>query len=237
MVKQKIKKCPPGVFCIENMSILIIFILLAIILYYVYSTYKQGNKSNNNNQVSHQNKVSDIVSLQVPQTMTEESSYFVRPEPGIINTYVEKDILYNPYTPPLKENPFYTMLISPFSRGRGIKQVVGGAVPINIPTSHYDLSYKQTGILTKPNSNGDSTILPLFGRPLHSNRNKWQYYTMSDKNNMVKLPVSKGGRSCTDQVVGCDELYNGDNVYVECYGDVFNVTVYENEQPRYIPYV
>ena len=29
------------------------------------------------------------------------------------------------------------------------------------------------------------------GKTLYSNRQKWQYYTMSDKNNSVKLPVVK----------------------------------------------
>ena len=37
-----------------------------------------------------------------------------------------------------------------------------------------------------------------MGRPTHSNRSKWQYYTMSDSNNIVKLPVSRGGKSGTE---------------------------------------
>ena len=75
-----------------------------------------------------------------------------------------------------------------------------------------------------------------MGRPLYTNRNKWQYYTMSDKNNSVKLPVSKNGRSAT-QEYGVDELYNGDVVYVEGYNDAFKVTIYDNNQPQYIPYL
>ena len=84
--------------------------------------------------------------------------------------------------------------------------------------------------------NGEETILPLMARPLYSNRQKWQYYTISDKNNMVKLPISKSGRSCTNDY-GCDELFNGDNVYVEGYNDTFKVTVYENNTPEYIPFI
>jgi len=75
-----------------------------------------------------------------------------------------------------------------------------------------------------------------MGRQLHSNRNKWQYYTMSDKNNSVKLPVSKNGRSAT-QEYGVDELFNSDSIYVEGYNDAFKVTIYDNNQPQYIPYV
>ena len=80
------------------------------------------------------------------------------------------------------------------------------------------------------------TILPLFGRPLYSNRDKWQYYTMNDKSHAIKLPISQNGKSCTSET-GCNSLYNGDNVYVEGYNDVFNVTVYENNAIQYIPIV
>ena len=107
-------------------------------------------------------------------------------------------------------------------------------VPINIKTQGFNSNYSQIGILTR---NDDSeTILPLIGRPLHSSRNKWQYYTMSDKNNSVKLPVSKNGRSAT-QEYGVDELFNSDSIYVEGYNDAFKVTVYDNNQPEYIPYI
>ena len=67
-------------------------------------------------------------------------------------------------------------------------------------------------------------------------KRQWQYYTMSDKNNSVKLPVSKNGRSAT-QEYGVDELFNGDTVYVEGYNDSFRVTVYDNNLPQYIPFV
>ena len=75
-----------------------------------------------------------------------------------------------------------------------------------------------------------------MGRPLHVNRNKWQYYTMSDKNNSVKLPISVKGKSCTTEY-GCDCLFNGDSVYVEGYNDAFKVTMYDNDSPQYIPFL
>ena len=54
--------------------------------------------------------------------------------------------------------------------------------------------------------------------------------------NAIKLPMSKNGRSCTSEY-GCDELMNGDTVYVEGYKDAFKVTIYENSSPQYIPYL
>ena len=75
-----------------------------------------------------------------------------------------------------------------------------------------------------------------MGRPLFTNRDKWNFYTMTDKNNMIKLPITHKGRSCTNEY-GCDNMYNGDTVYVEGYNDAFNVTMYDNNTMRYIPYL
>ena len=130
-----------------------------------------------------------------------------------------KSVLLNPYTPPLRNTTF-------FSSNWGI--------PINVPTRSFDTSYRQVGILTRVN--GVETILPLMGRPLFANRSKWQYYTMSDKNNSVKLPVSRNGKSCTNEY-GCDTLFNGDTIYAEGYNDAFKVTMYDNDRPRYIPFI
>ena len=54
------------------------------------------------------------------------------------------------------------------------------------------------------------------------------------KNQAIKLPVTNAGRSCTSEY-GCDNLYNGDTVYVEGYNDAFKVTMYDNNTIRYIP--
>ena len=59
---------------------------------------------------------------------------------------------------------------------------------------------------------------------------------MSEQNNMVKLPISNKGRSCTNEY-GCDNLYNGDDVYIQGYNDLFKVTLYNNYLPQYIPYI
>lgn len=128
-------------------------------------------------------------------------------------------VLLNPYAPPLRDTSFFR---SSFG------------IPINIQTRGLNTAYRQVGILTR--INGAETILAVMGRPLHVNRNKWQYYTMSDKNNSVKLPISLKGKSCTNEY-GCDCLFNGDSVYVEGYNDAFKVTMYDNDNPRYIPFL
>jgi hypothetical protein len=68
-------------------------------------------------------------------------------------------------------------------------------------------------------------------------RDKWQYYTISNTGFMnTKLPVYINGKNCIGEY-GCDILNNGDNVYVEGYNTTFRVTIYENSQFRYIPYL
>jgi hypothetical protein len=52
----------------------------------------------------------------------------------------------------------------------------------------------------------------------------------------TRLPISLNGKSCSGEY-GCNDLYNGDNVYVEGYKDTFTVTLYENGTFRYIPYL
>ena len=108
---------------------------------------------------------------------------------------------------------------------------------INVPTRGEPPSYQQVGILTQNKSGtNDNLILPLMGRRLMMGRDKWQYYAMSDRNNNIKLPISQNGKSCTNEY-GCNSLCNGDIVFVEGYNDAFKVTIYENNIPRYIPYI
>jgi hypothetical protein len=110
-------------------------------------------------------------------------------------------------------------------------------IPVNVQTRGTNMSYQQVGILTRANNNGQDMILPLMGRRLMTGRDKWQYYTISNTGNMnTKLPVSLNGKSCTGEY-GCDDINNGDNVYVEGYNDTFRVTMYENSLFNYIPYL
>lgn len=153
----------------------------------------------------------------------EEKKNFMQNMP-FIHTMMHSNILQNPFSPPLKQNRYFDTASSD----------IRGGVPINVPTRGFRDEYKQVGILTR--DMGKETILPIMGRRLYTNNSKWQYYTMTDKSNSIRLPMSHNGKSCTSEY-GCDELMNGDVVYVEGYKDAFKVTIYENSAPRYIPYL
>jgi hypothetical protein len=137
---------------------------------------------------------------------------------------IDKDVLLDPYEGPLRDDKLFPNL-----------NIYSSRQPINIATQSFDTSYRQIGILTRLD-NTKPNILPLMGRPLITNRDKWNFYTMSDKTNMIKLPIQYKGRKCMTGV-GCDNLYTGDVVYVDGYDAEFKVTTYENDTLKYIPYI
>ena len=199
------KKCPPGVICIENITMIFLFILLFIICYLVYANYFKINLYN-------QEKI-----IIKEEGNERNSGWFSRPNYSYTN--LPGDVLMNPYVPPLRDERYIMNDMS----------FIPGRVPINVSTNvgAVDTSYRQVGILT-PVNGSNNKILPLMGRPLFVNRDKWQYYTMSDQNNSIKLPISRKGRSCTNEY-GCDKIYNGDSIYVEGYKEAFSVTIYDND--------
>lgn len=184
------KRCPPGVICFENITIVIIIILLCSILLYVHFT--SGKKVN------------------IRENIIQNNS---------------EEMQLNPYGPPLQDDP-YMPPRPPLRRGL--------VMPINVPTQPFDPVYRQVGILTR--IKGKETILPLMGRPVLANRDKWNFYTTNDKTNSITLPITYKGRSCTSEY-GCDNLYSGDVVFVDGYNDAFRVTAYDNQVLRYIPFI
>lgn len=201
------KRCPPGVICIENITIifLILILCLAGFVWYKFGNYNTGTKETQ--------QYINVLNPTIPKFNTVFSTN-------------PRNILMNPFTAPLKNENY-------FPRDGGDPR----GIPININTRGFDTNYRQVGILTRNvQVQGEEVILAVMGRPLYSNRSKWQYYTMNDKSNAIKLPMSHNGRSCTNEY-GCDELMSGDTVYVEGYNDAFKVTIYENSQPRYIPFL
>lgn len=217
-----VKKCPPGILCIENYTLLFFGLLIIAILYFMNIKYNQNlttkqscgcNKmscTTCNTHINHINHINNKPSDLIP---------FL----GNSHNNRENDVLLNPYSAPLRDDRIYNNT-----------NYNGPKIPINVPTQSVNSAYRQIGILSR--INGQETILPLMGRPLFSNRDKWNFYTMNDKNGMIKLPITFRNKSCTSSQ-GCDNLYNGDTVFVEGYSDTFRVTIYDNNSMEYIPYL
>ena len=216
------KYCPPGVFCIENYTIFTIFCILIVALASIFMR-------NPNNRVIEKDKVMEINHMD-----TMMSSPFVRANPRFSYNDNSGDILLNPYSPPVNDERYIIPSRDLRNQSLGLGVDVGvDLVRRSIIKKKFDASYRQVGILTS--LNGKEQILALMGRPLITNRDNWQYYTMSEKNN-IKLPVSVKGKSCMNEY-GCDKIYDGDSVYVEGYSNIFRATIYDNDVMRYLPFV
>jgi hypothetical protein len=154
--------------------------------------------------------------------------------------------LNNRLLPPLSRNQYVDPngLVEVSNQPRQ-RQQQRMAMPINIETRGSGGDFQQVGILSKneimedaktPGNNTDSSILPLYGKPIHRGASKWLYYTETDKFNPIKVPISLNGRDCTDDN-GCDELYDGSEVSIPSYNGNFKVKIYKFNKPRYIPFI
>jgi hypothetical protein len=208
------KKCPPGVICVENVTLFLLFIILLVVIFFIYANTKQKIIVNDTDHITIENKRDNLFNSFLPSWPY---------------TNAPKDVLLNPYDAPYKDERYFIGQRLPIN-----------AVPINVQTNigatPSDTSYRQMGIMTPLNGASKDNILPLMGRPLFTNRDKWQYYTISNQHNNVKLPISFKGKSALNDY-GVDQIFAGDTVYVEGYNDAFKVTVYENDTIRYLPFM
>ena len=252
------KKCIPGVLCVENMTLFIVFLLLLFSLFFFFTV---------NRDPSLQTHLS-FPKFYSTQTTIENSGQSMMFPSSLSLGLAKPDIFNDPYYPPLKDNigsgVYYPRN---FTDVRGLPYVVPSVVsssvygvsntpvvnniplvsniplvrntlvaPINIETQRTGGSYGQVGILTRQLSSTPDMILPLFGRNLFSNRNKWQYYTVSNTGQISsKLPVRVNGKDGMSEY-GVDELMCGDTVYVEGYKDTFLATIYDSRGISYLPY-
>ena len=213
-LKLNVKKrlCPKGVICFEDVTFYFIIACIAIGGYYLYKNMNH-NHNHNHNHINHNmsNQANLVKTFLAPDNLSPSFHTDTVHEP--------KDVLLNPYTPPLKDsnyNVHYNSMRNSMNRSA---------------------KFRQIGLMTPQNSNSNSNRngpVPLMGKPLHSNRNKWQYYTMSDQYNSVKLPISVKGKSGMSEY-GCDELYNGDTVYIDGIKEIYVVTMYDNDHLQYLP--
>jgi hypothetical protein len=104
--------------------------------------------------------------------------------------------------------------------------------PKELPSYDNNREYQQVGILTS-NDNNEPIILPLFSKRANNHRDRWNYYTTTDKNTMLRLPISHDNMKCDDDI-GCNEIYDGNTLYIEMYkGKTFTATIYKKQAPSY----
>ena len=244
-----VRKCPPGVFCFENITLVVVAVIMVTLGIYAHSRFFGGGGGHgphgHHGYGHHGHHGHGGVLLESTDPLSNSLDF------GIGGPSSSQDVLLNPYVPPLRDNSVGATRPNYDIRG-GVETIHyggmdggggGGAsgVRVNVPTRSVDTTYRQVGILTRGSGSGGSghasqeTILPLIGRPLFTNRDKWQFYSLSDKNNAIKLPVIINGKSGTGEY-GCNNVSTGDTIYVEGYNDAFRVTAYDSASLRYLPF-
>jgi hypothetical protein len=124
--------------------------------------------------------------------------------------------------------PYRSWFTTPDLRGAIVPP---GAIPINIPTRYYPESFQQMGLLKMADK-----LLPLYGRRNGTSTDRYNYYTRTDTYNPVQIPISYQRKNCMD-VIGCQELFGGEEIKVHGLDAVAAVEVYKYDAPRYIPSV
>lgn len=212
--------CPPGVWCMDTGMLIAAFLLFAVLVFVGFQIHR--------NQILQK---PTIVVVPSPPVATVATIATAAPTVPVI----PQDPRFAPLSPERSyESP-------PDLRGFPTPPIYAGnpAIPINQPTRGVPDQFQQIGVLTAPGGTETSgtptrTILPLFGRKLISNRDRWNYYTRTDGMNPVQVPLEYKRRKCDDDV-GCDEIMEGETVSVPIMGQSYVANVYRYSVPRYIP--
>ena len=211
------RRCPPGVICLENISLTIIILIVAVIGFLLF---RQNSVQLNTNE---------RITIKQPQPPNNVGIFSYPNFP--YNNFPAENVLLNPYSAPFKDERYLVPSLD-------IRPIPINSVPINVSTNigAVDTTYRQLGILKPLNGTNKDSILPLMGRPLFTSRQKFQYYTISNQHNNVKLPISVAGRSALNEY-GVDELFSGDTVFIDGLDGTFSVTIYENSTIKYLPFL
>lgn len=201
------KKCIPGLFCIENMTMFLLFVVSIILVYLYYANVAKPGKSGagiSSSVVMVSGPPLANIAMD-PQRLSSWSGPLPPPE-GPASMYEEASIRHSL------------------------------PIPTPVATRGYPSNYSPIGVLARTTGSGDM-VMPLMGRPSVTGRNNYQYYTMTTTGNLnTRLPVSVNGKSCTSEY-GCGEISNGDVIYVDGLNDTFRATIYENDMFSYVPSV
>jgi hypothetical protein len=199
--------CPPGVICITPSLIILVAVILIGVSALIYVINMQRVKN---------------VTMQIPiqpQIPIEQ--------PIAINVERGGDDRYTRAPKPLRN------WLSPVDLDGavvGSRPVFNsGSVPV-IATRGLPEAYQSMGIVTT--SSGE--LLPLYGRRLASRSDRFNYYTRTDTNNPIPLPINHKRRDCQDDI-GCEELFDGEHVEIIPTKQKGTVTIYRFNGPTYIP--
>ena len=101
--------------------------------------------------------------------------------------------------------------------------------PLNNPNyNETSFVFQQLGTLSSLNKE-NKLILPLFGK--QEQKDRWTYYTLTSGEQQLRIDIEHNNRSCMNDRIGCDMLYNNDIVKIPSYDDEFKVSLYKYAPP------
>lgn len=105
------------------------------------------------------------------------------------------------------------------------KPITNHKLPVNpiINPSYTSNEFQLVGTLTSIEQ-PTPIILPLFGKRLR--RDRWQYYTTTEKESYIKLDILNDKQDCTD-IIGCNQIENEAIVFVVQYNQGFKASIYK----------
>ena len=203
--------CPPGILCITPSLMFFGVVILVLVGFIVYLINKEDNSKTNS--IHYQ----QLQQIQQPQPQQQPINIRVDNERG------GGDDRYTRAPKPLRNwlNPVDIDVV-------GSSNFRGG-IPV-IATQGLPEAYQSIGIVTTPSGE----LLPLYGRRVASRSDRFNYYTRTDTNNPIPLPINYKRRDCQDDV-GCDELFDGEHIEIIPTKQKGQVTIYRFNGPSYIP--
>ena len=200
--------CPPGILCITPSLIVLIAVILIGIAAFIYVAYNER-------------KVLVHVPMhQAPMHQVSQPPISINVERGGDDRYTRAPKPLRNWMSPVDLDGALPTLVPPFN---------SGTMPV-IPTRGLPEAYQSMGVVTT--SSGE--LLPLYGRRLASRSDRFNYYTRTDTNNPIPLPIRHKKRDCQDDI-GCEELFDGDSIEIAPTKQHGNVTIYRFNGPTYIP--
>lgn len=170
-------------------------------LYVYLYPYPKVNENSNSNQDLNlkQELMNEIQKVRAENSVQQINQRFAGPDRQTDSRFLDK--IYNPLHAPeniIPQGGFY-------NRGYNSYQ-----------------NYQMLGFITN-----DQGQFPVYGRNKDNNNNRFEYYTINEGRNSIKIPFLVKGNA---------ELYSDDPVKIpELPGQDFTFKKYENEGNRYSP--
>lgn len=100
-------------------------------------------------------------------------------------------------------------------------------IPINIRTRGVLPEFQQVGYIhDESNTNVDAQRLPLMSRPKWYGSTEYESYVVDGSRNAIKIPLTNK-----------KEISDSDTVDVNSLNGNYTAQIYDNDEPRYLPYI